>query len=286
MLRVRFRWVVCQLEVLRHCLPPSARRILAELPETLDETYERILLGIPRANQEHAHRLLQCLTVAIRPLKDFSAPEGTPRLNEDFRWKNQEQAVISACSSLVTIINDQNSRIVQFSHFSVKEFRTSGRLAASNAVSLRYHHIPLKPAHTIMAIACVSVLLRLDYLIDRQSIENFPLAKYSADHFAKHADFDSVISHIQDRPDFLLDTEKPHFAAWHWVASHSGRRHPEKPTGNPLRYMWGFGSPGLARCLISKQPQYLLDIVENLGAPLHETAAHANMEVFQILLEQ
>ncbi|KAF8466779.1 hypothetical protein DFH94DRAFT_780093, partial [Russula ochroleuca] len=38
----RFRWVFCQLETLRHCLPPSVRGILAELPETLDETYERI----------------------------------------------------------------------------------------------------------------------------------------------------------------------------------------------------------------------------------------------------
>jgi ankyrin repeat protein len=95
-----------------------------------------------------------------------------------------------------------------------------------------------------------------------------------------------VISHIQDRLDFLLDTEKPHFAAWLWVAYHSRSRHPEKPAGTPLHYMSDFGSPGLARYLVSKQPQYLLDIDENLGAPLHEAAAHANMEVFQILLEQ
>jgi len=288
--------VVCQLEVLRHCLPPSVRRILAELPASLDETYERILLDIPKANQEHAHRLLQCLTVAIRPLKvdelaevlaiDFSATGGTPRLNEDLRWKDQEQAVITACSSLITIIDGRDSRIVQFSHFSVKEFLTSGRLAASNADSLRYHHIPLEPAHTIMAIACVSVLLRLDYLIDHQSIENFPLAEYSARHFAKHADFDSVISHIQDRLDFLLDTEKPHFAAWCWLASRTGRRHPEKPTGNPLHYMSDLGSPGLARYLISKQPQYLHAAVDQLGTPLHQAAAHPNAEVFLILLGQ
>jgi hypothetical protein len=61
--------VYCQLEMLRHCLPPSVKRILNELPETLDETYERILRNINKANQEHAHRLLQCLTIAIRPLR-------------------------------------------------------------------------------------------------------------------------------------------------------------------------------------------------------------------------
>ena len=288
--------MVCQLEVLRHCLPPSVRRILAELPETLDETYERILVDIPKANQEHAHRLLQCLTVAVRPLKvdelaevlaiDFSDTGGTPRLNEDLRWKDQEQAVISACSSLITIIDDEDTRIVQFSHFSVKEFLTSGRLAASTADSLRYHYIPLEPAHTIMAIACISVLLRLDCLIDRESIKNFPLAKYSASYFAKHADFESVISHIQDSIDLLLDTEKPHFAAWRWVASDSSSPHPEQPRGNPLHYMWEFGSPGLARYLISKQPQYLHLTVDGLGAPLHEAAAHGNTEIFRVLLEQ
>ncbi|KAF8496468.1 hypothetical protein F5888DRAFT_1804158 [Russula emetica] len=32
-----FRWAFCQLETLRHCLPPSIRRTLDELPESLDD---------------------------------------------------------------------------------------------------------------------------------------------------------------------------------------------------------------------------------------------------------
>ena len=39
----RFRWVSCQFDALRRSLPPSVSRVLKELPETLDETYERIL---------------------------------------------------------------------------------------------------------------------------------------------------------------------------------------------------------------------------------------------------
>ena len=65
----RFRWVFCQLETLRHCLPPSVRRTLRELPETLDETYERILKEIKKPNRGQARRVLQCLVVAIRPLR-------------------------------------------------------------------------------------------------------------------------------------------------------------------------------------------------------------------------
>lgn len=45
------------------------RCVLAELPETLDETYEQIQEEIPRVNQEHTHQLLQCLTVAVHPLR-------------------------------------------------------------------------------------------------------------------------------------------------------------------------------------------------------------------------
>ncbi len=138
----------CQLELLRHCFPPSAPRILEELPDSLDETYERILREIRKPNQGHAHRLLQCLVVAVRPLRleelaevlafDFKT-EGMPKLNPGWRWEDQEEPVVSACSSLVTIVKDGDARVVQFSHFSVKEFLTADRLAEPIRDVSRYH---------------------------------------------------------------------------------------------------------------------------------------------------
>src|SRR6266702_6849484 len=136
----RFRWVFCQLEVLRLCFPTNLRRILEELPKSLDETYKRILKEINNANREHAYRLLQCLAVASRPLQVEELAEvlafdlskgGIPKLIADWRWEDQEEAVLSACSSLVTIISNYGYRVVQFSHLSVKEFLTSDRLARS-----------------------------------------------------------------------------------------------------------------------------------------------------------
>ena len=53
----RFRWVDCQLDNLRRCMPSSIRKALDELPVTLDETYERILQGIPKQKTRHARRL-------------------------------------------------------------------------------------------------------------------------------------------------------------------------------------------------------------------------------------
>src|SRR5260370_20764798 len=169
MLFYRFRWVFCQLEALRHCFPPNLRQFLNELPESLDETYERILRGINKAQKDNACRLLQCLTVAVRPLRveelaellafDFQATSsgGIPKLKEDWRWDDQEEAVLSTCSSLITIFHNDDSRVVQFSHFSVKEYLTSPRLAQSHGDVSRFH-IDLDASHTIMSHASLRTL--------------------------------------------------------------------------------------------------------------------------------
>ena len=199
------------------------QRVLKELPETLDGTYERILHEIPKANRVHAHRLLHCLAVAVRPLRvqelaevlavDFDSDGGMPKLNEDWRWEDQEKALLTACSSLITVVDSRDYRVVQFSHFSVKEFLTSHRLAESTVNTSSYGHIRLESAHAIMAQACISVLLRLEYPVNNEKIKRLPLADYAAKHFADHAEFGDVISGITDGIDHLLDEDKPHFAA-------------------------------------------------------------------------
>src|ERR1700677_2264678 len=110
----RFRWVFCQLETLRNCLPQNVRRVLQELPASLDETYERMLKDIMKANPDQAYRLLQCLAVATRPLRvdelaeilalDFDGVKnGVPALNKDWRWGDERQGVLATCSSLIVI---------------------------------------------------------------------------------------------------------------------------------------------------------------------------------------
>jgi ankyrin repeat protein len=216
--------VYCQLETLRHCLPPSIRGILDELPETLDETYERVLRDINKANREHAHRLLQCLSVAIRPLRvdelaevlavDFDAVgrDGIPRLNPDWRWEDQQQAVLSTCSSLVAIVDDGSAQVVQFSHFSVKEYLTSKRLASSSG-DISQYHILLGPAHKFVAQACLGVLFHLDDQVNKANAREIPLAEYAAQHWVKHAQFESVSSSIQDSIEHFFCADEPR-SAW------------------------------------------------------------------------
>ena len=220
----RFRWVFCQLEVLRDCLPPSVRRTLDELPESLDETYERILKEIKKPNRDHAKRLLSCLVAAVRPLQveelaevlavDYEDEEGIPRLNPNWRWEDQEQALLTSCSSLIAVVESDGSRVVQFSHFSVREYLTSDRLTASSGDVLRYHIAP-EPAHTILGQACMSALLRSDDPIEPNGVKTrSQLAGYAARHWVTHAQYENVSSYLRKAMEYLFDLDKPYFSAW------------------------------------------------------------------------
>jgi len=103
--------------------------------------------------------------------------------------------------------------VVQFSHFSVKEFLTSDRLAGSSSDVSRYH-ILLSSAHTILAQACLGVLLRLDKHVNSVNARDIPLVAYAAQYWVDHAQFENVSSQIQDVMEYFFDEDKPHWAAW------------------------------------------------------------------------
>ena len=293
----------CQLEVLRHCFPPSVRRILKELPDSLDETYERILKEIRKPNQGHAYQLLQCLVSAARPLRveelaevltfDFNS-DGIPKLNLDWRWEDQEEAVLSACSSLVIIVKDGDSRIVQFSHFSVKEFLTANRLAEPTRDVSRYH-IRLEAAHTTLAEACLGVLLRLDDRVDCDNIEDFPLARYAAQYWATHARFGNASSCIKDGMECLFDADKPYFATWLWIHNQDrdydlsttsmSTPRPKKPEAVPLYYAAMLGFRDLAEHLISEHPEHVNAKGGKEVVLMHAAARYGHADILSLLLE-
>jgi ankyrin repeat protein len=293
--------VFCQLEILRHCFPPSVRCILDELPESLDETYERILREIRKPNQGHAHRMLQCLVVAVRPLRveelaevlvfDFNVG-GTPKLNPGWRWEDQEEAVMSACSSLVTIVKDGDSRVVQFSHFSVKEFLTADRLAEPIRDESRYH-IRLEAAHTVLAQACLGVLLRLDDRVDRDSIKSFPLARYAAQYWVTHARVQNVSSCIKDGMECLFDADKPYFTTWIWIYNEDGpawgrsmfTMHRKEPEAVPLYHAAIFGFRDLAEHLITEHPEHVNARGGKYQTPMHAAANAGHANIISLLIE-
>ena len=133
--------MVCQTDYICGCIPARIQYALAELPKTLDETYQRTLREINEAHWEFAHRLFQFVAVASRPLRvrelaelfafDFKAGQ-IPKFHEDWRLVDPVDAVLSTCSSLLAIVDHHREhfgyvkvKVIQFSHLSVKEFLTS-----------------------------------------------------------------------------------------------------------------------------------------------------------------
>ena len=241
---------------------------------------------------------MQCLVAPARPLEvkelaevlafDFNA-EGIPKLNPGWRWEDQEEAVMSSCSSLVMIVQDGDSRVVQFSHFSVKEFLTANRLV-DPIKDVSYYHIRLDAAHTVLAQACLGVLLQLDDSIDRDSIENFPLAFYAAQYWATHARVENVSSRIKDGMEHLFDAKKPHFATWLWIydEDHYGRSMsmcPETPRAVPLYYAARLGFHDLVKALIAEHSEHVNARGGLELTPMHIAAIQGHTDIVSLLLE-
>jgi hypothetical protein len=295
----RFRWVACQVDSLCRTLPPSIRKVLDDLPATLDETYGRTLLAIDLQKREYAQRLFRCLTVSIRPLRveelaeilavrfDEAAP---PTFNAGWRPENAEEAVISVCSSLVAVVDRGGHQVVQFSHYSVKEFLTSERLGTTEHLS--YYHIVPESAHTVLAHVALSVLLQLDDKIDRATIARYPLAPYAARYWVDHAQFRNVSSHIREVMERLFDPAKSHFAAWvwlynidrHWIEPMS-EIHPTRPEAAPLYYAALCGFSDLVERLISIDSREVNSRGGSHTTPLHAAAVKGHLFVASLLLK-
>jgi ankyrin repeat protein len=258
------------LETLRGSVHRNLRGVLEKLPKTLDETYERVLKSINENNRECARRLLHCLAVAIRPLRveelaeilafDFDNIQGgIPKFRADWRSKDQEGAVLTTCSSLISVVDSdlpypiRKCRVVQFSHFSVKEFLLSDRLASVTGDVSRYHILP-GPAHIILAQACLGFLLHLDTPTYRETGKRFPLARYAAEHWVEHAQFEDVASHVNDGMRSLFDPDKLHLAAWVGIYDIDFQ---SRSTHNPLYYAALCGFYDIVEHLVIGHPQLI-----------------------------
>ena len=271
--------------------------MLEELPATLDETYERVLMGIDNEKREYAERFFQCLAVSVRPLRAEELAEAIvvnlnteagPTLHAGWRPEDPEEAVLRTCSTLITFTEIDGSRVVQFSHLSVKEFLLSNRLAANASLSI-YHFLP-QPAHSLFAKICLGVLLQLDKRLDKHSIKNFPLAEYAARHWVEHARFGDV-SYVNREMESLFDPSKPHFAAWVWIhdldssrKSSMVRSHPTTPGASPLHYAALCGLLGLVERLATLRPKEVEALDEKSQTPLHAALHEGHTEIAQFLL--
>ena len=292
----------CQLEVLLHCLPPSIRRILDNLPEALDETYERILRTIDKQKRDYAYRLFRCLVVSKRPLRVEELAElltiqpdvGTnPTFKIGWRPEDPENFVLSVGSPLVTIETFKGKKIVQFSHFSVREYLVSERIRVAYSENVSHFHVFSRSAHAFLARACLGVLLQLHNLVERDKIRNFPLALYAAKHWVDHAQFEDVSSDIRHGMESLFDKNKPHFAAWlrlydidHPSPFLEAAVLPSSSHAVPLYYAALCGFRDITELLADAHPQEVNARGGKRMTPLHAAVDNGHLGVAMLLLER
>jgi hypothetical protein len=191
-MKSRFRWVECQLASIRKCIRVSQlRKALADLPQDLDETYGRIILGISEENKADAIKLFQWLCYSLEPISlemaaDILATGYSDRLGRchfDLDERPPEiDDVLLVCSSLVSL---GENRTLQLAHFSVKEFLTSdrvGRLLKSPG-----YNLSSRTANLNIAEMCLAYIMgSCPNITTEKSSKLFPLFDYAAQNWSDH----------------------------------------------------------------------------------------------------
>ncbi|KAI0264856.1 hypothetical protein BC834DRAFT_970425 [Gloeopeniophorella convolvens] len=320
-----FRYVTCQLDTLCECPLSKIRPTLKSLPTTLHATYEATLERISEEKWDYAHRLFQFLSFSRRPLyvEDLaealavSLDEEIPTYHDDWLSDDPESVVLSTCPGnfiQVTcddgnddsrnddpryfpppplpwpVLSDRDRRVVQFTHFSVKEFLTSDQLSRSKANVSRFRVLP-RPSHAILAKTCLGILLRPN---DAPAVEqSFPDERYlypnnyAVTFWDEHARFEDVSASLLKTMALLLDPTKPHFASY----SRSREPHQHVPQasllpGTPLYFATLSGLPSIVEHILASGSH---DI--NARGGEHDTALHAavnvcSLTVIRLLLDR
>ena len=140
-------------------------------------------------------------------------------------------------------------------------------------------------AHTVVAQACLGILLHLDKGVRSFNLTDFPLAKYAAKHCMDHAKFENVSSHMQDGIKRLFDPSKHHFSVWFRISDPYSSLSLRSPAASvPLHYASLIGLHDVVVFLIDKHPQYINARV-NQEKPLHSASRGGHTVIVQLLLE-
>jgi hypothetical protein len=143
----RFRWAVCQLDILKRLKPDGStiRAALSNLPKTLDETYERIFLAIPEGDWLSVRHVFHWL-VYHNDLFGNNIPlsillQAIQQSTSDVRSQDADQlydfeGLRERCGCLIMVEQSQRNdaqdtvrqdTTVSFAHYTVKEYLQSHR---------------------------------------------------------------------------------------------------------------------------------------------------------------
>ncbi|KAF2260240.1 hypothetical protein CC78DRAFT_523537 [Lojkania enalia] len=145
-----FRWAVCQLDILKRLRPDVSviRIALSNLPKTLDETYERIFLAIPKddwLSVQHVfhwlvyHNALFGEKIPLSTLLQAVQQSTVGLLSPDADELHDFEGLRERCSCLIVVEQEDlrgldgtvyyKRSTVSFAHYTVKEYLQSPRIS-------------------------------------------------------------------------------------------------------------------------------------------------------------
>ena len=165
----------------------------------------------------------------------------------------------------------------------------SDRLATSRG-DISQYHISLLDAHTLLAQASLSVLLRDPDVNDHY--DGAVLAEYAAEHWTTHAQVENVASQLRDGMEDIFDPDKPYFEAWvqlHDIHKEDSDVFPNmpdsEPGARPLYHAAFYGFLELVEQLVLKYPQYASARGGLCGTALHSASFKGRLQVVRYLLQ-
>ena len=174
------------------------RKALKELPKTLDETYERILLNIPEEYFPDAQVIFALLAYGSRSVSVAEVAEAIAINLEEASFDARDRladpcGVLKICSSLLTLSPFQVQTMnwgyavlgvaekietLRFAHYSVKEYLISQRW--SSTISHLFK-LDIDSGHDLIAQLCLSYLLSIRDALQPtlDTFRSLPLLQYA-----------------------------------------------------------------------------------------------------------
>jgi hypothetical protein len=201
------------------------RKSLATLPQTLDQTYDRILTAISEEDCKYATRILQWLTFSARPLSveeiaEVAAidVEHDPAFDRDEVLEDPLEA-LNICSSLVTITMSKvdgregpAQQIIALAHYSVQEYLVSDRIEQGSAKQYSMQEVK---CHSALARGSLKYLTQLAHPLSKEVLEESALAMYSAEFWSSHLQkAGDKIEEVSQLAMSIMDIREPAYLTW------------------------------------------------------------------------
>ncbi|KAF2095195.1 ankyrin repeat protein [Rhizodiscina lignyota] len=292
-----FRWAqLCMdhLAILR--TGRDIRKALREMPTTLNETYVRLLQGIPLSDRAFAREALMWLCFSLRPLNLLELGEAVvlqeddQDLDADCRLGNDE-AILQICQGLVDYKRERKE--VTLAHDSIRSFLTSGWIKTSEAAYFALN--PIESHRTILR-KCITYLSFKPFAAGRAPnlksvwIFAYPLLPYVTQLWPIHSENFTLNTQDEDLILSFFDTKRHRNGGCFdsWVQFLLGQPESGKvEQTEPLYYAASYDMVPIVKLLLKRDPNIKIDAPGGRygSTPLFIACYRGNIDSAKLLVE-